>query len=555
MGMFCFQCQEALKNKGCTTQGVCGKNEEVAKLQDALIFVLKGISYWSVKAKKYNWSSKESGLFVAEGLFTTITNVNFDPERMVEIINRGLKIRETVKNAFLEAYKSKNNNDFNENVPEAAVWTPKSKEEMLSKTDKTGVLSEKDEDIRSLKELLIYGLKGIAAYADHAYILKYENEKILTFLQEALNSTLDNTLNIDDRVNWVMKAGKIGVDTMALLDKANTSSYGHPEPTKVYTGTIKGPAILVSGHDLLDLEEILKQTEGKGINVYTHGEMLPAHAYPKLKKYKHLVGNYGGSWATQQKEFSKFNGAIVMTTNCIQKPLDSYKDRIFTTGLVAWPGVQHIANRTDGKEKDFTPVIEKALSLGGLEENEGKYITVGFAHNAVMNVADKVVNAIKEGKIKRMFVMSGCDGRHKERNYYTEFAKSLPKDTVILTSGCAKYRYNRLDLGDIDGIPRILDAGQCNDSYSLVVVAKKLAEVFDLKDINELPISYNIAWYEQKAVTVLLALLYLGVKKIRLGPTLPAFLSPNVVKVLVEKFDIKPITDVENDMKEMLAGN
>ncbi len=555
MRMFCYQCQEALNNQGCTAQGVCGKTSEVAKLQDALIYITKGISYWSVKAKEYGISDEEVDLFVAEALFTTITNVNFDPERMMELINRAFNIRDKIKTNFLSIYTSKTGKKFDLNPPDPALWYSDNKDEILSMAEKIGVLSEENEDIRSLKELLIYGLKGICAYVDHAYILKYKNQEILDFVQRALNSTIDDSLTMQDRIQWVLDAGKIAVDTMALLDKANTSTYGNPEPTDVYTGTYEGPAILVSGHDLLDLEEILKQTEGKGINVYTHGEMLPANAYPGLKKYKHLVGNYGGSWATQQKEFNNFNGAIVMTTNCIQKPLDSYKDRIFTTGLVAWPGVAHIPNRLDGNEKDFTPVIEKALEIGGLKEKKGKYIKVGFAHNSILKVADKIINAIQTGKIKRMFVMSGCDGRHKEREYYTNFAKSLPKDTVILTSGCAKYRYNHLDLGEIDGIPRILDAGQCNDSYSLVVVAQKLVEVLKLKDINELPISYNVAWYEQKAVTVLLALLYLGVKKIRLGPTLPAFLSPNVVKVLVENFDIKPITDVQNDMEHMLQGN
>jgi hydroxylamine reductase len=415
-------------------------------------------------------------------------------------------------------------------------------------------LSTENEDIRSLRELLTYGLKGIAAYTDHAYILQKFNDKILHFLQDGLVATLDDNLKAEDYVGLVMEAGKYAVEAMKLLDEANTSRYGNPEITEVYTGTLKGPAILVSGHDLLDLEEILIQTEGKGINVYTHGEMLPANAYPGLKKYKHLVGNYGTSWFRQQKEFAEFNGAIVMTTNCIQKPLESYKDRIFTTGLVGWPGVKHIPNRTDGKPKDFTPVIEKALELGGLEEKQGKKIVIGFGRNQLAQLADTVVEAVKAGKIKRFVVMAGCDGRIKEREYYTELAKKLPKDHVILTAGCAKYRYNMLELGDIDGIPRVIDAGQCNDSYTLAVTALKLKEVLGLDDINDLPISYDIAWYEQKAVAVLLALLYLGVKHIRLGPVLPAFVSPNVLKVLVENFDIKPIKNVEEDLEAIIQG-
>jgi hydroxylamine reductase len=544
-----------LNGRGCTVQGVCGKDEKTAKLQDLLVWVLKGLSYWAVKARKYGIEDPEVNLFVAEGLFTTVTNVNFDPESVAEKIEKALNLRKELEKRFKAAYYEKEKREFDEKAPEAATWyVPKNLELWESKGAEVGVLSTENEDIRSLRELLTYGLKGIAAYTDHAYILQKFNDKILHFLQDGLVATLDDNLKAEDYVGLVMEAGKYAVEAMKLLDEANTSRYGNPEITEVYTGTLKGPAILVSGHDLLDLEEILIQTEGKGINVYTHGEMLPANAYPGLKKYKHLVGNYGTSWFRQQKEFDEFNGAIVMTTNCIQKPLESYKDRIFTTGLVGWPGVKHIPNRTDGKPKDFTPVIEKALELGGLEEKPGKKIVIGFGRNQLAQLADTVVEAVKAGKIKRFVVMAGCDGRIKEREYYTELAKRLPKDHVILTAGCAKYRYNMLDLGDIDGIPRVIDAGQCNDSYTLAVTALKLKEVLGLDDINDLPISYDIAWYEQKAVAVLLALLYLGVKHIRLGPVLPAFVSPNVLKVLVENFDIKPIKSVEEDLEAIVQG-
>lgn len=555
MSMFCYQCSETLNGKGCTVAGVCGKDPKTSNLLDLLTWVLKGISFWATEARKLGVDDPEVNLFVAEGLFTTITNVNFDAESIGKLIEKAFALRERIMKATEEAYKEQYGKEFPKEVPEAATWyVPGDLSVWELKGAEVGVLSTKDEDIRSLRELLTYGLKGIAAYADHAYILQKFNDEILHFLQEGLAATLDDSLTVNDYVTLVLKAGEFAVKAMELLDKANTSRYGNPEITEVYTGTLPGPAILVSGHDLLDLEEILKQTEGKGINVYTHGEMLPAHAYPELKKYKHLVGNYGTSWYNQQKEFAQFNGAIVMTTNCIQKPLESYKDRIFTTGLVGWPGVKHIPNRTDGGQKDFTPVIEKALELGGLKETPGKKIVIGFAHEQTAQVADKIIEAVKSGKIKRFVVMAGCDGRAKERVYYTELAKRLPKETVILTAGCAKYRYNMLDLGDIDGIPRVIDAGQCNDSYSLVVTALRLKEAFGLDDINDLPISYDIAWYEQKAVAVLLALLYLGVKGIRLGPVLPAFLSPNVLKVLVENFDIKPISTVEQDLELILQG-
>ncbi|OGC31333.1 hydroxylamine reductase [candidate division WOR-1 bacterium RIFOXYB2_FULL_48_7] len=523
MNMFCYQCQEALKNQGCTSQGVCGKTAGVANLQDDLIAKIKLLGYWGNQARKAGKVDRELDRFVIEGLFATVTNVDFDPARITALIKQA----ETALNKHRQG----------DNPPVS-----------------TSVLSETNEDIRSLKELLIYGLKGMAAYADHAWLLGYIDDAIAGFIYEALAATLLPAISADELVALVIKAGEFGVKTMALLDRANTETFGQPEITVVSTGTKTGPAILVSGHDLLDLLEILKQTEGKGINVYTHGEMLPALAYPKLKKFAHLAGNYGSSWFNQQAEFAAFNGAIVMTTNCLQKPLESYQDRIFTTGLVAWPGVAHIADRNSGQSKDFSPVIAKALSLGGLKEQAGQQITIGFAHDAVMQVADKIIAAVKTGAIKRFVVMAGCDGRHKEREYFSQVARQLPKDAVILTAGCAKYRYNMLNLGEIGGIPRVIDAGQCNDSYSLAVIALKLKEVFGLKDINDLPLSFDIAWYEQKAVIVLLALLYLGVKGIRLGPTLPAFVSKNVADVLVKNFNLKLVGEPAHDVGLIMAG-
>ena len=556
--MFCFQCQETTKNQGCTVRGVCGKTDDVAHLQDLLIWLLKGMSFYGVKAREVNASDPEADLFVAQSLFSTITNVNFDPERFVPLVDKALALRDRLKARFLKAYQQAHGRAFSEPLPEMATWVPEKGDvdEFVQKGATVGVIADPnlDEDVRSLRQLLTYGLKGLAAYTDHAYILGHYNDDLLAFLQKALVATTDEDALADDLVGMVFKCGEMGVQAMALLDQANTSTYGHPEPTQVNIGVREGPAILISGHDLRDLDELLQQTEGAGVNVYTHGEMLPANAYPAFKKHPHFVGNYGGSWWHQQEEFEKFGGAILMTTNCIVKPKESYRDRIFTTGLVGWPGVPHIPDRQDGGQKDFGPVIAKALESGSPQELEQGTIPAGFAHAAVLGVADKVVEAVKSGAIKRFVVMAGCDGRHKTRQYYTEMARSLPRDTVILTAGCAKYRYNKLDLGDISGIPRILDAGQCNDSYSLVVIAQKLAEVFGLSDINDLPISYDIAWYEQKAVIVLLALLSLGVKNIRLGPTLPAFVSPNVLKVLVEKFDIKPITTVEEDLAAMMAG-
>ena len=550
MSMFCFQCQETAKNQGCTVRGVCGKPADVANLQDLLIWLSKGISFYGVRARELGISDPEADLFVAQALFATITNANFDPQRFVALAKKAVALRDRLKAQVTETPS--------EPLPDMATWVPEKGDvdELIQKGATVGVMSDPnlDEDVRSLRELLTYGLKGLAAYTDHAYVLEHYNETLLAFLQEALLATTDEEASVDDLVGLVLKCGEMGVQAMALLDQANTSTYGNPEPTQVNIGVKEGPAILISGHDLRDMDELLQQTEGTGVNVYTHGEMLPANAYPAFKKYPHFVGNYGGSWWHQQTEFEKFGGAILMTTNCIIKPKKSYKDRIFTTGMTGWPGVPHIPDRVDGGQKDFGPVIATALKSGSPQELEHGTIPIGFAHAAVLSVADKVVEAVKSGAIKRFVVMAGCDGRHKTRQYYTEMAQSLPHDTVILTAGCAKYRYNKLDLGDIGGIPRILDAGQCNDSYSLVVIAQKLAEAFGLDDINDLPISYDIGWYEQKAVIVLLALLSLGVKNIRLGPTLPAFISPNVLNVLVENFAIKPITTVEQDLAAILAG-
>ncbi|MBZ4643812.1 MAG: hydroxylamine reductase [Deferribacteraceae bacterium] len=545
MSMFCYQCSEASKGVGCNIKGVCGKNDEVATLQDCLVYTLKGLSYVAIKAREKGIDTEEADLFVLEGLFATITNVNFDPERFVEYNKKALSLRDDLKSKVGDL----------SNAPDAVTWkSSPTKEDFLAKGTAVGVMSEENEDIRSLKELIIYGLKGVAAYADHAYVLKYKNSEITEFVEKALAETLRKDITADELISLTLKTGEIAVKTMALLDEANTTKYGNPEITEVYTGLYEGPGILVSGHDLLDLEELLIQTEGTGVKVYTHGEMLPAHAYPEFKKYKHLAGNFGTAWFNQTKEFPLFNGPILFTTNCIVPPKDEYKDRIFTTGLVGWPGVKHIPNAPQGKMKDFSPLIKMAKDLGGLTPTEGKKIVIGFAHNQVLSLADKVIEAVQSGAIKRFVVMAGCDGRLKEREYYTELAKRLPKDHVILTAGCAKYRYNMLELGDIGGIPRVLDAGQCNDSYSLAYIALKLKEVLGLEDINQLPISYDIAWYEQKAVCVLLALLYLGVKGIRLGPVLPAFLSPNVAKVLVENFDIKPIGSVEEDLEAIVAG-
>jgi hydroxylamine reductase len=556
--MFCFQCQETSKNSGCTIAGVCGKSAETANLQDLLIWTLKGISFWGTKGRNFKIDLKEADDFVIKALFSTVTNVNFDSQRFVEWIEQAVAIREDVRKRAQEACHGTSGEPCNGTFPDVAQWQPKNyeMETLLVKAELVGVMSELEtnEDIRSLRELLVYGLKGLAAYTEHAAVLDNFNAALPTFIMEALLATTDDLLGADELVQLVLKCGEMGVQAMALLDQANTSHYGNPEPTVVNLGVRGNPGILISGHDLRDMEELLAQTEGTGVDVYTHGEMLPANAYPAFKKYAHFAGNYGGSWWHQPEEFEKFNGPILMTTNCIVRPKESYKQRIFTSGLVGWPDVKHIPDREAGKTKDFSALIALAKTCPSPQQLEDGQITVGFAHQAVMNVADQVVEAVKAGHIKRFVVMAGCDGRQNSRQYYTDLAGQLPQDHVILTAGCAKYRYNKLQLGDINGIPRVLDAGQCNDSYSLVVIAQKLAEVFGVKDINDLPIAYDIAWYEQKAVIVLLALLSLGVKNIKLGPTLPAFLSPNVVNVLVKNFNIMPIQSVEEDLISITAG-
>ena len=541
--MFCFQCQETAGCTGCTKFGVCGKSPDLARMQDLLVYTTKGLSEVTTRLRKEGKEiSSEINHFITLNLFTTITNANFDDEIFYERVKRVLEIKEELLNKL-------SNKD---NLSEAALWTATTREEYDAKSTEVGVLATKDEDIRSLRELITYGLKGLSAYMKHANELSYDNEEVSAFMQETLAKLLNDNLTVDELVALTLETGKVGVDGMALLDSANTGTYGHPEMTKVNIGVRNNPAILVSGHDLKDLEQLLKQTEGTGVDVYTHSEMLPAHYYPAFKKYDHFVGNYGNAWWKQKEEFESFNGPILMTTNCIVPPKDSYKDRVFTTGAAGFPGCKHI-DGIDGQTKDFSEIIELAKTCKAPTEIEKGEIIGGFAHNQVFALADKVVDAVKSGAIKKFFVMAGCDGRAKSRNYYTDFAKALPKDTVILTAGCAKYKYNKLDLGDIGGIPRVLDAGQCNDSYSLALIALKLKEVFELQDINELPIAFNIAWYEQKAVIVLLSLLYLGVKNIHLGPTLPAFLSPNVAKVLVENFGIGGITNVEDDLKMFLA--
>ncbi len=556
--MFCYQCQETLNNKGCDKIGVCGKNSEVSDLQDLLIYLLKGISYWAVKAREIGIRDEEVDIFVAKGLFSTITNVNFDPERFVAWIEEAFEKRDRIRKEFFDAYKKKYSKEFSEKIPDCAQWKcDREKGEMLAKAKTVGILSDAalNEDLRSLREFETISLKGMAAYIDHAYILGFEDEELFAFLHEALYATIDEKNGTDEMFDYVMRTGKMGLKAMELLDKANTSAYGNPEPTMVNIGVEEGPSILMSGHDLKDFEELLDQAKAAGVNVYTHGEMLPAHAYPFFKKYPNLIGNYGNAWWKQNEEFEKFNGPVILNTNCLIPPRDSYIDRLFTTGLVGWPGVKHIADRPKGGKKDFSEVIKKALEIGkGPEKLESGKIPVGFAHKTVESVLDKLEKLVRSGKIKRFFLMSGCDGRMKSRQYYTDLALKIPKDAVILTSGCAKYRYNKLDLGEIDGIPRVLDAGQCNDSYSWIVIASKLVELFGVESVNDLPLSFDIAWYEQKAVIILNTLLSLGIKKIRLGPTLPAFVSPNILKVLVEKFELKPITTVEEDLQAMLRG-
>lgn len=542
MSMFCFQCQETAKGTGCEVRGVCGKNEEVAKLQDLLVYTTKGIAEIVVKGKLDVKSINEVNHQVLKSLFITITNANFDDGAIEIQINKMIGFRNQLKKQV-----------SNVKLGDAAEFEVSDRASMLEKASKVGVLSTENEDIRSLREMIIYGLKGMAAYTDHALNLGKENFEIYTFIYEALVSTLDDSLSADELVALTLKTGEFGVQAMALLDEANTSKYGNPEITSVNIGVRGNPAILISGHDLADLEQLLDQTKGTGVDVYTHSEMLPAHYYPVFKKYDNFAGNYGGSWWAQVTEFESFNGPILFTTNCIVPPRsEEIRKRIFTSGASGYPECPHIEADANGK-KDFSAIIEMAKQCKPPVEIESGSIVGGFAHNQVFALADKVVDAVKSGAIKKFFVMAGCDGRMKSREYYTEFAKNLPKDTVILTAGCAKYRYNKLDLGDIGGIPRILDAGQCNDSYSLAVIALKLKEIFALEDVNELPIAYNIAWYEQKAVIVLLALLSLGIKNIHLGPTLPGFLSPNVAKVLVEKFGIAGVGQIDDDIKLFMA--
>ncbi len=540
--MFCFQCQEAAGCTGCTVKGVCGKIPELAKIQDLLIYTTRGLSEVATKAREEGIEvSQAINTVVTMNLFTTITNANFDKDVFYVRVKETL----TLKEELLAKLSNK------ESLSSAALYNATTKEEMEAKAGSVGVLATENEDIRSLRELITYGLKGISAYMKHANVLGYQDEAICAFMQKALSLTADNNVTLDEYIGLTLETGKFGVDGMALLDKANTESYGNPEITKVNIGVKSNPGILISGHDLKDLEQLLIQTEGTGIDIYTHSEMLPAHYYPNLKKYSHLVGNYGNAWWKQPEEFESFNGPILMTTNCIVPPRDSYKSRLYTTGSSGYEGCTHITADENGK-KDFSIIIEKAKKCAAPIQIEEGEIVGGFAHNQVLALADKIVDAVKTGAIKKFFVMAGCDGRQKSRSYYTDFAEALPKDTVIMTAGCAKYRYNKLNLGDIGGIPRVLDAGQCNDSYSLAVIALKLKEVFELEDINELPIAFNIAWYEQKAVIVLLSLLHLGIKNIHLGPTLPAFLSPNVVNVLVENFGIGGITNVEDDIEMFL---
>jgi len=546
MGMFCYQCQETVGNKGCTVRGVCGKDADTAGWQDLLIDGCKGLGWWARNLNKEDAAQRdllrEAGRTAVGALFQTITNANFDAPRIEEKYRKVLAVRMKIQAAVSVAGK----------IPESAQWEPSSREAMMGRMALAGVLATEDEDIRSLRELVIYGLKGLSAYTDHAKVLGYEDDEVYQFLLKALGETLEDR-SVDELVALVVETGTMGAQAMALLDKANTETYGNPEITEVNIGVRKNPGILISGHDLKDLAELLEQTKGTGVDVYTHSEMLPGHYYPFFKNYDNFAGNYGNAWWKQDKEFASFNGPILMTTNCITPVKEAYKDRIYTTGEAGYPGVPHIADRKSGGTKDFSALIAQAKKCDSPVELETGTITGGFAHAQVTALADKVVEAVKSGAIKRFVVMGGCDGRQKGRSYFTEVAENLPESAVILTAGCAKYRYNKLNLGDIGGIPRVLDAGQCNDSYSLAVIAMKLKEAFGLDDVNDLPLEFDIAWYEQKAVIVLLALLALGFKGIRLGPTLPAFLSPTVTKVLVENFDIKPIGDVKSDVAAIMG--
>ena len=544
--MFCRQCEQTAMGKACTISGVCGKSPETAELMENLILGLQGIAIYGKKLREKGIIFYDVDRFISEALFITITNVDFDPERLGLFIERAHNNLEKLKKEFKNIYPDYDISKF----PRPAHW----KKSDIKICARAGILENQkiNQDIRSLKETLLYGMKGMAAYADHAWILGYKDEAVNSFFYKGLSAIADEDISFEDLVGMVLECGKVNLKCMEMLDRAHTNKFGNPVPTKVFLGTKKGPAIVVSGHDLFDLEQLLEQTENTGINIYTHGEMLPAHGYPELKKYRHLVGHYGTAWQNQQREFDSFPGPILMTTNCIQKPRPSYIERIFTTGLVGWPGVKHITG-TNGN-KDFTSVIEAAKKVGGFPEDKpGKEITVGFAHNAVLSIADRIVDAVKKGHIKRIFLVGGCDGAKPGRNYYTQFAQTIPDDCLILTLACGKFRFNNLDFGEINSIPRLIDCGQCNDAYSAIIIAKALADAFGCS-VNELPLSLILSWYEQKAVCILLTLFSLGIKDIRLGPTLPAFLSENVLKILVENFNVKPITTVEADLKEILGN-
>jgi len=549
--MFCRQCEQTQKGTGCDSIGICGKTQDTSGLQDLLVHALKSLSIYGHRASELGIRDKDAERLVIEGLFTTVTNVNFDDNRIVDLVHRANDAKEALKKSFLEAYENKNQKPFDQTLPQIADWAPvNSTEDLKNQVEQAGILAETniDEDIRSLRELLLYGLKGTAAYVDHALILGKEDEEVSAFFYKALSALTDDSLSVEDLVGLNMELGKVNLRSLELLDAANTEHFGHPVPTEASLGIKPGPAIIVTGHDLLDLEELLKQTEGKGINIYTHGEMLPAHGYPELNKYEHLVGHFGGAWQDQQKEFDNIPAAILFTTNCIQKPRDSYKDNVFTAGLVGWPGIKHITSN-----KDFSDLIQKSIDLGGFqEENEDKKIMVGFGHNAVLGVADKVIDAVKSGAIKHFFLIGGCDGAKPGRNYYTEFAQKVPEDCVILTLACGKFRFNKLDFGEIGGIPRLLDCGQCNDAYSAIKIATALAGAFDC-GVNDLPLSLILSWYEQKAVCILLTLLSLGIKNIKIGPSLPAFLSENVLNLLVENFNIAPISTPDKDLESILG--
>ncbi|MCX5642850.1 MAG: hydroxylamine reductase [Candidatus Omnitrophica bacterium] len=553
MDMFCRQCEQVSQGSSCTKSGVCGKSPEVSNLQDLLVYALEGIAVYGKMAQDLGVKDKAVDRFLVEGLFDTVTNVNFDPQRLEETIRKAYTVKEQVKKSFLKAYQEKEGKKFDGQLTEAVNWKPAdTRAGLLEQSRTVGILSNPglEEDNQSLRELLLYNLKGMAAYADHASLLGHENETVNSFFYKGLAALTDMTFSTGALIDLNMEFGKVNLACLAMLDKAHTGRFGSPVPTKVFWGNKKGPAIIVSGHDLLDLEQLLRQTEGRGINIYTHGEMLPAHGYPELKKYKHLVGHFGTAWQNQKKEFDAVPAAVLMTTNCIQKPLDSYLDRIFTTGLVGWPGAAQIEGQ--GAGKDFSAVIEKSLQLGGFtEETPGQEVMVGFGHDALLSAAPKVIGAVADGSLKHFFLIGGCDGAKPGRNYFTELAQKVPADSVILTLACGKFRFNHLDFGDINGIPRLLDCGQCNDAYSAIVVATELAKAFNCS-VNDLPLSIILSWYEQKAVCILTTLLSLGIKNIRLGPSLPAFISPGVLKVLSENFNIRPTTTPEQDLQEML---